>query len=135
MSNNLQSGDNYRGGYASSSGLPLEELRVATSTFENYVSGTVVLVFMLFFVFILLSIMTLTLMGYARYLSRRKHDVGFYNPMPMVERYSIKNGGTYSTLPRSDYSRVTTNPAVSSLSRDLNTAMSQQSITATSTML
>ena len=62
----FQSGDRYRGGYATSSGLPLEKLRVATSTFDNYVSGTVGVVFIIFLVFVLLSIMTLVMMGYAR---------------------------------------------------------------------
>ncbi len=59
-------GDNYRGGYATSSSFDPDELRVATSTFENYVSGTVLLVFLVFFVFLFLSGMTFMLMCYAR---------------------------------------------------------------------
>ncbi len=154
-----QAGDRYRGGYASSSGLPLEKLRVATSTFENYVTGTVGVVFLIFLVFILLSLMTMILMGYARYyrivwfheffsnkiyffryLASRRHKPGFYNPPPMVQRYGYKAGsqGKQGTLPRSEYSSATysTNP-MASLPRQLNTAsaMSQHSVTATSTML
>ena len=59
-------GDRYSGGYATSSGLPIEDLRVQTSTFKDYVSGTVGIVFFIFLVFILLQIMTLSLMGLAR---------------------------------------------------------------------
>ena len=92
----------------------------------------------------------------------RSPKPGFYNPQPMVHRYgsNIKNGnrnghhnsrsGTltrseYSgvsanpgTLTRSEYSGVSTNPAQSFPTRQLGTAMSmqsQQSMTATSTML
>ena len=53
-------------GYASSSGLPLEKLREQSSTFANYVTGTVGIVFLIFAVFIILQIMTLLLMAYAR---------------------------------------------------------------------
>lgn len=59
-------GDRYSGGYASSSGLPQEKLRVQSSTFANYVSGTVGIVFFMFLVFVLLQIMTFVLMVYAR---------------------------------------------------------------------
>ena len=85
-----------------------------------------------------------------RYLKNRPPNPGFYNPQPMVQRYgnTIKNGrnGHHSnatsrggTLTRSEYSGVSTNPA-QSLPRCLvlGTAMSmqsQQSMTATSTML
>ena len=61
-------GQNYRGGYATSSFDP-DDLRVQTSTFQNYVSGTVLLVFLIFFVFLFLSGMTFMLMCYARYES------------------------------------------------------------------
>ena len=61
-------GDNYRGGYSTSGGSFItEELREASSTFANYISGTIYLTFLIFFSFMLLSIMTLILMGYARY--------------------------------------------------------------------
>ena len=59
-------GDNYRGGYGGGASVDSQTVRVAASTFTNYVSGTVQLVFMIFFVFCLISIMTLALMGYAR---------------------------------------------------------------------
>ena len=63
---------NYRGGYNSYSvhdqiqggdGLIIRE---QASTFTNYVTGTIQLVFMIFFVFILIAMMTFSLMGYAR---------------------------------------------------------------------
>ena len=62
-------GSIYRGGYGGG-GIggpdgPLE-IRENAGTFTNYVSGTVQLVFMIFFVFILISVMTFSLMGYAR---------------------------------------------------------------------
>jgi len=139
-------GDRYSGGYATSSGLPQEKLRVQTSTFKDYVSGTVGIVFLIFLVFLLLQIMTLVLMGIARYLKDRSPKPGFYNPQPMVHRYgsTIKNGNrnghhnSRSGTLRSEYSGVSTNPAQSYASRQLGTAMSmqsQQSMTATSTML
>lgn len=64
----------------------------------------------------------------------------------MVQRYAsvVKNGhhGAASsrggTMTRSEYSGVSTNPAYSIQNRQLSTAMSmqsQQSVTATSTML
>lgn len=58
--------DRFHGGFATSSGLPIEKLRVQTSTFKDYVSGTVGIVFFIFLVFLLLQIMTLILMGLAR---------------------------------------------------------------------
>ena len=60
--------DNYRGGY-NRGGSELGDtliIREQASTFENYVGGTVQLVFMIFFVFVLISMMTFSLMGYAR---------------------------------------------------------------------
>jgi len=138
--------DRFHGGFATSSGLPIEKLRVQTSTFKDYVSGTVGIVFFIFLVFLLLQIMTLVLMGLARYLKNRAPKPGFYNPQPMVQRYgsTIKNGrnghntSRSGTLTRSEYSGVSTNPAQSLPTRQLGTAMSmqsQQSMTATSTML
>jgi hypothetical protein len=61
-------GDHYRGGYSTSGGSFItEELREASSTFANYISGTIYLTFLIFFSFMLLSAMTLILMGYARF--------------------------------------------------------------------
>lgn len=62
-------GDKYRGGYASS-GFNPDEVRVQSSTFENYVGGTVLLVFVIFFVFLFISMATFMLMCYARYCIR-----------------------------------------------------------------
>ena len=63
-------GEGYRGGYGG--GVSLQDIeggiRDATSTFINYVSGTVQLVFMIAFVFMFISILTLCLMIYARYV-------------------------------------------------------------------
>jgi hypothetical protein len=60
-------GDKYRGGYSTSTGSFItEELRIASSTFANYISGTIYLTFLIFLSFMLISIMTLVLMGYAR---------------------------------------------------------------------
>ena len=67
---------NFRGGYnsynvhdkiAGGDGDTLL-IREQASTFTNYVTGTIQLVFMIFFVFILISVMTFSLMGYARYV-------------------------------------------------------------------
>ena len=67
MSTNPGSGGNrYVGGYASSSGLPEEKLRVQTSTFKDYVAGTVGIVFFLFLVFLLIQVMTFLLMMHAK---------------------------------------------------------------------
>jgi len=127
-------GEGYRGGYGG--GVSLQDIeggiRDATSTFINYVSGTVQLVFMIAFVFMFISILTLCLMIYARYLAHRKPLYGFYNPPAMLMRYP-KKAPTYagSTLPRSDYSQATTaRQPPSSV-----TAASQHSLTAASTML
>ena len=60
-------GENYRGGYGG--GIDRNEekgIRDSTSTFINYVSGTVQLVFMIAFVFLFISLLTLCLMVYAR---------------------------------------------------------------------
>lgn len=140
--------DNYRGGYnvggsGSQGGL---EIREQASTFENYVSGTVQLVFMIFFVFVLISVMTFSLMGYARYLSSRKPKPGFYNPPPMLMRYprqAAYNQGAYSTLTsRSEYAQprqMGSNLSQNMQQQPVSLAMSQQTIdshrTATSTML
>ena len=59
-------GEKYRGGYGSSSSFNPDELRVATSTFDNYISGTVLLVFLIFFVFLFIAALTIFLMCYAR---------------------------------------------------------------------
>ena len=119
MSYVTQTGDEkYRGGYgSSSSSLNPDELRVATSTFDNYISGTVLLVFLIFFVFLFVSGITVFLMCYARYLNHRRPKGGFYDPPPMISRYgrksaSSRGGGVsssiYSTLQRpSDYSGST----------------------------
>lgn len=132
--------DHYRGGYSTSGGtLSTEELRIASSTFANYISGTILLVFLIFVSFMIVSSVTLILMGYARYLSRRIPGPGFYNPSPMVSRsYPQKSNGTFSqtTLPRSEYSSLGIQKH-----RQLSTAMSQntigsqRSVTATSTIL
>ena len=61
-----QNGDKYYGGYSASSGLPPEELRVQSSTFANYIAGTVGIVFFMFLVFVLLQIMTFIMMMFAR---------------------------------------------------------------------
>ena len=67
MSTNPNSpSDRYLGGYGTSSGLPVEKLRVQSSTFANYVSGTIGIVFFIFLVFLILQMMTLLLMGYAK---------------------------------------------------------------------
>ena len=67
MSYVTQTGDEkYRGGYGSSSSFNPDELRVATSTFDNYISGTVLLVFLIFFVFLFISGIAVFLMCYAR---------------------------------------------------------------------
>merc|ERR1711997_839137 len=132
---------NYRGGYNVQDNIKGDGtlvIREQASTFTNYVTGTIQLVFMIFFVFILISMMTFSLMGYARYLSRRKPKSGFYNPPPMLMRYGRQrayNPDIYSTvdMPASQtatLSQHTTQPA--------SLAMSQQTIdsrTATSTML
>ena len=72
--------NNYISGYGTrtSSGLPLEKLRVQSSTFANYIEGTIGIVFFIFLVFILIQIMTLILMAYARYvLCNLYHLAGF----------------------------------------------------------
>ena len=52
----------------------------ASGTLIGYVTGTVKLVFILFFIFLLLSAMTAMLMGYSRYMTRRPQGPGFFNP-------------------------------------------------------
>ena len=52
---------------AISSSFDPDDLRVATSTFQNYVGGTVLIVFLIFFTFLFLSGLTFMLMCYARY--------------------------------------------------------------------
>jgi len=60
---------------------------LASGTFEGYVSGTVTLVFCVFFVFLLLSVLTAGLMGYARYMARRKTNTpGFFNPPKLFKK-------------------------------------------------
>ena len=59
-------GTGYRGGYGGSDVKIELGIRDATSTFINYVSGTVQLVFMIAFVFMFISLLTLCLMIYAR---------------------------------------------------------------------
>ena len=78
-------------------------------------------------------------------MKNRKHKPGFYDPPPPVQRYGggtmIKNGSSRGgTLTRSEYSGVSTNPALSmpmprQLAPSAMSMQSQQSVTATSTML
>ena len=118
-------GDRYRGGYASSSnkGVP-DALRVATSTFENYIGGTVIIVFSIFAVLLALSVLVFMLMCYARYLKMRRHKGGFYNPPPIVSRHP-KRSDTYSTIAMrsNEYASLQRKNAPSQLSH----AQSQQS--------
>ncbi len=142
-------GDKYRGGYATSTSFSSEELRVATSTFENYISGTVLIVVLIFFTFLFITALTFMLMCYSRcvlkfmvrtstrvlyakfsppplrYLALRQPKSGFYNPPPPVIRYPRKeNGGNYSTIStRHDYDSLQRAHAPSALSH----AVSQQS--------
>lgn len=132
MSSYDQSGDNYRGGYGGGVSLDPADIRDNSRTFEDYEIGTTRLVLMIFFVFCLISLMTLCLMGYARHLSRRKPKYGFYKPPDMLLRYPRKNP-KYSTLPRSDYSQATTQPQMSSMAASQGTLGSHT--TAASTML
>jgi len=128
-------GTGYRGGYGGGVNLQdFEGLTESTSTFVNYIEGTVQLVFMIAFVFMFISLLTLSLMIYARYLNRRKPIYGFYKPPPMLMRYPKKANPTYtSTLPRSDYSQATTRQQMSSMAASHATMDSQT--TAASTML
>merc|ERR1712241_196589 len=151
--------DKYYGGYSASSGLPPEELRVQSSTFANYIAGTVGIVFFMFLVFVLLQIMTFIMMMFARNKRLKKPAPGFYNPQPMVQRYGTTtktagngsslytNGSRVATLTRSEYSGFSSNPSTNparsypTYPRQVQTAMSamsmqsQQSVTAQSTML
>merc|ERR1712223_936199 len=157
MSKMSQNNDRYYGGYAASSGLPTEELRVQSSTFANYIAGTIGIVFFMFLVFVLLQIMTFIMMMFARNKRLKKPAPGFYNPQPMVQRYgtttkiagngSSTNGSRVATLTRSEYSGFSSNPSTNparsypTYPRQVHTAMSamsmqsQQSVTAQSTML
>ncbi len=127
-------GDRYRGGYASSSNFVPEELRVATSTFENYIGGTVLIVVAIFGAFLALSAFVFLLMCYARYMKLRRHKGGFYDPPPMVSRLPANNRGgrngaassAYGTASRPsmhDYASLQRKNAPSQLSQ----AHSQQS--------
>ena len=70
----------------------------------GYVTGTVKLVFILFFIFLLLSAMTAMLMGYARYMSRRPQGPSFYNPPKLqfkqkqADSEPIKSSGQSTVL-------------------------------------
>lgn len=146
---------NFRGGYnsynvhdkiAGGDGDTLL-IREQASTFTNYVTGTIQLVFMIFFVFILISVMTFSLMGYARYLNRRKPKSGFYNPPPMLRRYNRQratNPEIYSSVDRPNtgspaWQVPSQSATLSQHTQPASLAMSQQTIdshrTATSTML
>ena len=80
-----------------------------------------------------------------RHLKNRKHQPGFYDPPPPVQRYgggtTYKNGGSNSRVgtlrSTSDYSGVSTNPMSLQMPRQhVSSAMSMESHrTATSTML
>merc|ERR1711936_100502 len=116
-----QNNDRYYGGYAASSGLPTEELRVQSSTFANYIAGTIGIVFFMFLVFVLLQIMTFIMMMFARNKRLKKPAPGFYNPQPMVQRYGTTTkiagngsstiGSRGGTLTRSEYSGFSSNPS------------------------
>lgn len=119
-----------RGGYNTGLLPDPEDLKLATSTFENYVSGTVIVVFSIFFTFLFISLTAMILMSYARYLNKRRHRDGFYKPPPMVFRsmYKATNGSaTYSTL-QSRQHQVSGAPTYESLPRSHQapSAMSHQ---------
>ena len=76
---------------------------VASGTFSGYITGTVKLVFIIFFIFLLLSALTTMLMGYARYLTRRPQPPGFFNPPKMQSQFKqtepvMKSSGQSTVL-------------------------------------
>merc|ERR1712203_8511 len=82
----------------------------ASGTFENYLAGTVLLVFIVFFIFIIMSMFTMMLMGYARYNTRRPVPPGFNNPPPMAYRPKLVidqgQGGTMTQQPSTGQSTL-----------------------------
>merc|ERR1712024_382489 len=76
----------------------------ASGTLIGYVTGTVKLVFILFFIFLLLSAMTAMLMGYSRYMTRRPQGPGFFNPPKLqfkqkqAESEPMKSSGQSTVL-------------------------------------
>merc|ERR1711953_1665588 len=64
---------------------------LASGTFAGYITGTVKLVFIVFFICGLLSVLTIMLMTYARYMSRgSQSQQGFHKPPSLNHRQKLQ---------------------------------------------
>ena len=73
---------------------------MATSTFQNYVGGTVLIVFLIFFTFLFLSGLTFMLMCYARYsiLITYRVTITLVQNLPLTSNQKFRFGLTCPAL-------------------------------------
>merc|ERR1712130_1096361 len=81
---------NYQGKYQDKYLASTEFGKEASGTIGDYLTGTITLVFGIFFLFLLLSVLTIILTTYARYKSRKENPSSFANPPPRAYRPQLQ---------------------------------------------
>ena len=76
----------YKGLYQDKYLASTEFGKQASGTIDDYLTGTITLVFGIFFLFLLLSVFTIVLTTFARYKGRAKAPSSFTNPPPRAYR-------------------------------------------------
>jgi len=81
---------NYKGKYQDKYLASTEFGKEASGTIGDYLTGTITLVFGIFFLFLLLSLLTIILTTYARYKARSENPSSFANPPPRAYRPQLQ---------------------------------------------
>merc|ERR1712226_327452 len=81
---------NYQGKYQDKYLASTEFGKEASGTIGDYLTGTITLVFGIFFLFLLLSVLTIILTTYARYKGRKENPSSFANPPPRAYRPQLQ---------------------------------------------
>merc|ERR1712018_978520 len=81
---------NYQGKYQDKYLASSEFGKEASGTIGDYLTGTITLVFGIFFLFPLLSLLTIILTTYARYKARSENPSSFTNPPPRAYRPQLQ---------------------------------------------
>merc|ERR1711997_100583 len=82
--------DGYQGKYQDKYLASSEFGKEASGTIGDYLTGTINLVFIVFFLFLVLSMLTVVLTMYARYQGRPKAPSSFEHPPPRAYRPNLQ---------------------------------------------
>merc|ERR1711971_267533 len=80
----------YEGKYQDKFLASTEFGKEASGTIGDYLTGTITLVLGIFFLFLLLSLLTIILTTYARYKGRKENPSSFANPPPRAYRPQLQ---------------------------------------------